>query len=92
MRHAGFLVRADAERFQGTVQAGGGGVDRDGLDPAAQVRGKSLCELARVRAGGDPAGAQPVDHGGNFFHANHWRGDAESVPDALFTGRSHPSE
>ena len=51
------VARADAQRLQRQVQAGGGGVDRDAFDlRVAQILGKRGLEALGLGAGGDPAG------------------------------------
>ena len=50
------VARADPQGLQREVQAGGGGVDGDALQPlAAQVVGEGLLEGTGFGAGGDPA-------------------------------------
>jgi hypothetical protein len=49
-RHDHFVAGADAERFERQVQAGGGRIDGDRLDPAAQVGGEILPRTGASRA------------------------------------------
>jgi hypothetical protein len=57
------VARPDADGLQRQVQAGGGGVDGDGLQATTQVVGKFLLEGLGLRPGRHPARAQRARHG-----------------------------
>jgi hypothetical protein len=72
------VARAHAHRFQRQVQAGGGGIDGDGLQRrVAQEFGEGGLEALGLGPGGDPAGAQGVHHLGDLFLADLGQGEGQ---------------
>ena len=65
-----FVTGLDADGFQRQVQAGGGGVYRDGFHAFADEGGKVGFELLGLGAGGHPAGTQGIHHFIDFFFAD----------------------
>ena len=65
------VARADAERFEREMQASGGRVDGQRLQRrVAEEGGEVVFEALGLRAGGEPARAQGVDHLGDLFFAD----------------------
>jgi hypothetical protein len=65
-RYNDLVARTELKPLQGEVQPGPGRADGHGFDPAAQEVDEGALEALRLGAGGDPAGAQAVDHLGNL--------------------------
>ena len=86
------VARADAQRLEREVQAGGGRVDGDAMQRGiAEERGELRLEPLGLRAGGDPARTQRVDHLGDLFFADvgHRKGQEGFGHARVFDPRQH---
>jgi hypothetical protein len=78
-RRADHLVtRTDAERRERGVQGGGAGVQRERGGRAEECREIRL-ELFSLRAGGNPARPQRIDHFCDFFFTDERRGKGQKL-------------
>jgi hypothetical protein len=72
------VTRADAQTFQRQVQARGGRIDGDRMQPRLAQEGAEIgFEARRLRPGGDPAGLQRVHHLGDFLVADVGQGEGQ---------------
>ena len=72
------VARADAQRFERQMQAGGGRIDGDAFDlRLGQKFGKSQFEALCFRAGGDPTRTQGIDHFVDLVLANFGQGERQ---------------
>ena len=74
------VARADAQRLEREVQAGGGRIDGQRLQrPVAEEGAEVVLEALGLGAGGEPAGAQRVDHLGDLLLADLGQGEGQDI-------------